>query len=140
MYLLNLPTTPNGHLIKTGTFLQKNDSSWEKYTFARRLDGLNSIKFLEILNSNKTPNILSTYQLNITFKPLNFVCKPFLMCFKIRTPLGLKHSNLKYFHLFDTVSTQGMYINKKLHTSHNYSMFVWASSAIFAAVLLGTHI
>ena len=61
------------------------------------LTGLNSIKFLEILNSNKTPNIFSTYQLKITFKPLNFVRKPFLMCFKIRTPLGLKHLNFRIF-------------------------------------------
>ena len=29
-----------GHLIKIGTFLQKNDSYGEKYTFARRFEGL----------------------------------------------------------------------------------------------------
>ena len=61
------------------------------------LNGLNSIKFLEILNSNKAPNIFSTYQLKITSKPLNFVRKPFLMCFKISTPLGLKHLNFRIF-------------------------------------------
>ena len=59
MYLLNLHTTPKGHLIKIGTFLQKNMRSHDV------LNGLNSIKFLEILNSNKTPNIFSTYQLKL---------------------------------------------------------------------------
>ena len=59
------------------------------------LSGLNSIKFLEILNSNKTPNIFSTYQFKITFKPLNFVRKPFLMCFKIRTPLGIEYKYIE---------------------------------------------
>ena len=97
MYLLNLHTTPKGHLIKNGTFLQKSDSYSEKYTFARRFEWLKLIKFLEILNSNKTPNIFSTYQLKITFKPLNVVRKPFLLCFKIRTPLGLKHLNFRIF-------------------------------------------
>ena len=61
------------------------------------LNGLNSMKFLEILNSDKTPNIFSTYQLKITFKPLNFARKLFLMCFKIRTPLGLKHLNFRIY-------------------------------------------
>ena len=61
------------------------------------LSGLNSIKFLEILNSNKTPNIFSTDQLKITFTLLNFVRKPFLMCFKICTPLGLKHLSFRIF-------------------------------------------
>ena len=40
MYLLNLHTTPKGHLIRIGTFLQKNDSYSEKYTFARRFEWL----------------------------------------------------------------------------------------------------
>ena len=40
MYLLNLHRTPKGHLIKIGTFLQKNDSYSEKYTFARRFECL----------------------------------------------------------------------------------------------------
>ena len=101
MYLLNLHTTPKRHLIKIGTFLQKNDSYSEKIhvrTYSHDvLSGLNSIKFLEILNSNKTTNIFSTYQLKITFKPLNFVRKPFLMCIKIRTPLFLK---LKFLNIF----------------------------------------
>ena len=34
------------------------------------LNGLNSTKFLEIVDSNKTPNIFSTYKLKITFKHL----------------------------------------------------------------------
>ena len=61
------------------------------------LSGLHSIKFLEILNSNKTPNTFFTYQLKINFKSLNFVRKPFLMCFKIRTSLGLKYLNFRIF-------------------------------------------
>ena len=40
MYLLNLHTTSKGHLIKIGTFPQKNDSYLEKYTFARRFKWL----------------------------------------------------------------------------------------------------
>ena len=60
--------------------------------------GLNSIKFLEIFNSNKTPNIFSIYQLKIsTFKYSNFVRKPFLMCPKIRIPIGFKHLNFRIF-------------------------------------------
>ena len=62
MYLANLNTTPKGHLIKTGTFIifiitSENDSYWEKYMSMHGvLNGLNSNKFLQILNSNKTPN------------------------------------------------------------------------------------
>ena len=97
MYLLNLHTTPKGHLIKIGTFLQKTILIEKNIRSHDVLNGLNSIKFLEILNSNKTPNIFCTYQLKIIFKPLNFVRKPFLMCFKIRTPLGLKHLNFRIF-------------------------------------------
>ena len=40
MYLLNLHRNPKGHLIKIGTFLQKNDSYREKYTFARHFEWL----------------------------------------------------------------------------------------------------
>ena len=40
MYFSNLHTAPKGHLIKIGTFLQKNDSYREKYTFARRFEWL----------------------------------------------------------------------------------------------------
>ena len=61
MNLTNLYTTPKGHLIKIGTFLQKNDSYRETNIRSHDvLNGLNSIKFLEILDSNKTPNIFST--------------------------------------------------------------------------------
>ena len=88
MYLLNLHTIPKGHLINIGTFLQKTILIEKNIRLSNVLNGLNSIKFLEILNSNKTPNILTTYKLKITFKHLNFARKPFLMCFKIRPPLG----------------------------------------------------
>ena len=37
MYLLNLHTTPKGHVIKIGTFLQKNDSYGEKIYFRTTL-------------------------------------------------------------------------------------------------------
>ena len=85
MYLLNLHTTPKRHLInyRKTIFIEKNIRPHDV------LNGLKSIKFLEILSSNKTSNIFSTYQLKITFKPLNFVREPFLICLKIRTPLGL---------------------------------------------------
>ena len=98
------------HFFRKTILIEKNIRSHDV------LNGLNSIKFLEILNSNKTFNIFSTYQLKVTFKPLNFVRKSFLMCFKIRTPLGLKHLNFRIFS-FILHSTQAMYINKKLHTS-----------------------
>ena len=105
MYLLNLHTTPKGHLIKFGTFLQEKGFLLRKNIRSHDvLNGLNSLEFLEILNSNKTSNIFPTYQLKITFKHLNFVRKPFLMCF---------NPGSEYFHLFYTVSTQAMYINKK---------------------------
>ena len=101
MYLLNLHTTLKGHLIKIRTSLQKKTILIDKNICSHGvLNGLNSIKFREILNSNKTLNIFSTYQLKITFKPLNFTSKPFLMCFKIGTPLGLKHLYFRNFHLF----------------------------------------
>ena len=90
MYLLNLHGTLE-HFFRKTIFIEKNIRSHDV------LSCLNPIKFLEILNSSKTPNIFSTYQLKITFKPLNFVRRRFLMCFKIRTPLGLKHLNFKIF-------------------------------------------
>ena len=94
MYLFNLHTTPKGHLIKIEHFFRKTILIKKKYTFARRFEWL---KLNQISNSNKTPDISSTYQLKITFKPLNFVGKPFLMCFKIRSPLSLKHLNFRIF-------------------------------------------
>ena len=77
------------------------------------LNGLNSVKFLEIVNSNETPNIFSTYQLKITFKRLSFARKPFLMSFEIRTPLGLKHLNFRIFSFFLHRKYPTIYINNK---------------------------
>ena len=105
MYLLNLHST---------ILIEKNIRSHDV------LNGLKSTKFLEILNSNKTPYKFSIYQVRITFKHLSFVRKAFLMCFRIRTPLGLKHLNFRKFSFY-TVSTQAMYINKKLHTSSRFA-------------------
>ena len=51
------------------------------------LNGLNSIKIFDILDSNKTPNIFSTYQLKITFEHLNLARKPFLMFQNTHTPV-----------------------------------------------------
>ena len=65
MYLLNLRTTPKGHLTKIGIFLQKMILIEKNIRSHDVLNGLNSIKFLEIFNSNKTPNIFSTYELKI---------------------------------------------------------------------------
>ena len=59
MYLLNLYTTPKGHLIKIGTFFMKAILIEKDTRSHDVLNGLNSVKFLEILNSNKTPNIFS---------------------------------------------------------------------------------
>ena len=48
------------HALRAGgvirTFLKKIDSYLEKYIFARRFEGLNSTKFLEILHNNKSSN------------------------------------------------------------------------------------
>ena len=60
MYSPNLHTTPKGHLIKIGTFLRKTILIEKNICSHNVLNGLNSIKFLEILNSNETPNILNT--------------------------------------------------------------------------------
>ena len=78
------------NLIKTRTFFRKAILIEKNIRSHDVLNFLNSIKFLDILNSNKTPNIFSTYQLKISFKHLSFARKQFLMCFKIRTSLGLK--------------------------------------------------
>ena len=118
MYLPNLHTTPKRHLIKIGTFLQKNIFFEKNIRSHDVLNGLNSIKFLEMFNSNKTPNIFSTYQLKITFKHLNFARKPFLMCFKIRTPLGLKRLNFRVFLFIIHRKYPSNVYNKKLHTIH----------------------
>ena len=63
---LNLHRTHKGHFSRKTVLIEKNIRSYDV------LNGLNSIKFLEIFNINKTPNILSTNELKITFKPLNF--------------------------------------------------------------------
>ena len=61
------------------------------------VDGNCRTKFQKILNSNKTPNIFSTYQLKITFKPLNFAQKPFYV-FQNAHTLGFK--TLKFQNIF----------------------------------------
>ena len=107
------------------------------------LSGLNSIKFLEILNSNKTSNTFSTYQIKITFKPLNFVRKSFLTCFKKRTLLGLKHLNFRIFSfILHRKYTQAMYINKKLYTSSRFARLRVVSklSTFFLYTLYTEHI
>ena len=40
MYLPNLHTIPNGHLIKIRTFLDKNDYYYDKHKFAWHFEGL----------------------------------------------------------------------------------------------------
>ena len=67
-------------LIKIRTFLRKIYFYLEKYNLQDVLMGLHSIKFLEILKSNKTRNKFSTDQLKIAFKHQNFVHEPFQMC------------------------------------------------------------
>ena len=84
------------------------------------MNSLNAIKFLEILNSNKTPYIFSIYRLKNTFKPLNFVPKPFLMCFKIRTLLGLKHKNFSIFFGNQEIS-ENFRINNEISEIHTVS-------------------
>ena len=83
--LPNLHTTPIVHLIKFRTLPSEKRFLLRKLytTFTRAY--LNSIKFLEILNSNTKPNIFSTYQLKIAFQRSNFLRKPFFMCSKMRT-------------------------------------------------------
>ena len=118
-------TASKGHLIKIGTSLQKKTILIEKNIRSHDvLSGLNSIKFLEILNSNKTLNTFSTYQFKITFKHLNCTHeKPFLMCLKIRTPLGLKHFNFRIFSviLHRKYPSKVYLFNKKLHTSSRFA-------------------
>ena len=79
MRVPNLHTAPKRHLIKIRTFLKKLKSIliWKNINSQDVLKGLDSIKFLEILHSNKTPNKFSNHQLKIAFKHPNFVRKPF---------------------------------------------------------------
>ena len=60
MRVTNLHTIPKRHSIKIRTFLGKIYSYFKNYKFARRFEGLDSTKFLEILKSNKTRNKFST--------------------------------------------------------------------------------
>ena len=73
----NLHTAPKRHLIKIRTILKKIDSYLKKYKFVRRLKGLDSTKFLEILHSNKSRNKFSNHQLKIAFKHPNIVRESF---------------------------------------------------------------
>ena len=82
MCLLNLHTTPKRHL-KLEHFFRKTIPIEKNIRSHDVLNGLNSIKFLEILSSIQIS---------------------------------------EYFHLFYTVSTQAVYINKKLHTSRRFAM------------------
>ena len=102
MYLLNLHTTPKGHLIKIGIFLQKTILIEKNTCLHDVLNGLNSIKFLEILNSNKKPNIFCTYQLKITFKPLNFVRKPFFNVFQNTHTPGFETFKFQNIFIYST--------------------------------------
>ena len=70
----------------------------------RNLNGLNSVKFIEISNSNKTPNVFSTYQLKITFKHLNFAQAIFNVFQTTHTPRfeTFKFQNIFIFYLCTT--------------------------------------
>ena len=50
---------------------------WKNINLQDVLKSLDSIKFFEILHSNKTPNKFSNHQLKIAFKHQNFVREPF---------------------------------------------------------------
>ena len=89
-------------LFFTKTILIKTNTSSRSV-----LTVLNPSKFLEILNSDKTPNKFSTNQLKVTFKIYSNVCTPWVL--NIQTS--------KFFHLFYTISIQAIYINEKLHIS-----------------------
>ena len=112
MHLPNLHTSPKRLLIwlKLDLFLRITTLNSKNASLHGVLKDLNLRKYLEILNSNKTPNKFYIYRLKITFKPSNIVCNPFLMCMChfLRKP---------FFHLFYNISTQAIYINIKLHTS-----------------------
>jgi hypothetical protein len=53
----------------------------------------------------------------INLKLLNFVRKPFLVCWKRHTPWFTKFEFEKFFSLFYILSTQRSYIHKKLDTN-----------------------
>ena len=74
---------------------------------------LDSTKFLEILQSNKTPNKFGIDQLKINFKYLNFVCEAFKICSKIRTPPGSEHLNFRIFSFILNHKYQTIYFDNK---------------------------
>ena len=76
---------PRDIQLKLELFLRKSILIWKNMNLQDVLKCLDS-KFLEILQSNKTPNKFWIDHLKITFKCLNFVCEAFKICSKIRTP------------------------------------------------------
>ena len=61
---------------------------------------LDSTKFLEILQSNKTPNKFWIDQLKITFQCLNFVREAFKIRSKIHTPPGPEAFEFQNFFVY----------------------------------------
>ena len=92
IYLLMQIQLPRDIYLKLEHFFRKMTLIEKNIRLHDVLNGINSIKFLEILNSKKTPNIFSTYQLKITFKHLNFARKPFFNVFQnMHTPGFILH-------------------------------------------------
>ena len=77
MRIPNLHTAPKRHLIEIKTFRKKSILIWKNINLQDILKGVDTTKFLEILNSIKKPYKFSTDQLKITFKHPNFVCELF---------------------------------------------------------------
>ena len=77
MHVSNMHTAPKRYLIKIRIFLGKSILISKIVNSQDVLKSLHSRKFLEILNSNKTPNKFSTDQPKIAFKHPNFVREPF---------------------------------------------------------------
>ena len=75
MHVPNLHTAPKRHLIKIKTLVRKHDSYLEKHKFA--LKGLDSTKFLEILQSNKHLTNFRSTNLKLFFKCPHFVREAF---------------------------------------------------------------
>ena len=94
MRLPNLHTAPKRHLIKFRTFLKKNDSFFLKNISSYVLKGLNSGKFLEIVNRNKTPNKFSTQNHFYAFK---FLSQAIFNLFENTHPLGSERLNFRIF-------------------------------------------
>ena len=87
---------PKRHLIKIRTFLRKIDTYLEKYKFARRFEGLESTKFLEILKSNKTPNKFSRANLKLLLS-IKILCASRFKSVREYASLDLKHLNFRIF-------------------------------------------